>query len=83
MKPLFLTFDEALQIHADILEPGEDDGLRDVGLLESALAQPQQGWGGEYVYKDLPSMAAAYLFHIAKHHAFENGDRHQWGRFLR
>ncbi len=40
------------------------DGVRDLGLLESALAQPVAGFGGQYLHADVFEMAAAYLFHL-------------------
>lgn len=50
-------------------------GLRDLGLLQSALAQPEAGFGGELFHKDLFEMAAAYLFHISRNHAFVDGNK--------
>lgn len=75
-EPLFLTLDEVLQIHADMLASyGGQDGVRDLALLESAIAQPKAAFGGEYFHNDIPSMAAAYLFHIAKNHPFADGNK--------
>jgi death-on-curing protein len=54
---------------------GGSVGLKDFGLLESALAQPQATFFGEYLHPDIASQAAAYLFHIAKNHAFEDGNK--------
>jgi death-on-curing protein len=72
--PIFLTLDEVLRTHADMVQRyGGSEGVRDLGLLESALAQPGAGFGGEYFYKDFASMAAAYLFHIVKNHPFVDG----------
>jgi death-on-curing protein len=44
-------------------------------LLDSAVAQPQQGFGGQFLHKDLFEMAAAYLFHIIMNHPFIDGNR--------
>ena len=75
-QPIFLTLDEVLQIHAHQIETfGGDGGIRDMGLLESAIAQPMQSFGGQYLHPDLASMAAAYLFHIAANHAFVDGNK--------
>lgn len=75
-EPLFLTLDEVLQIHSyQIEEHGGSEKILDIGLLESAIAQPQQGFGGSYLHPDLAHMAAAYLFHIVQNHAFEDGNK--------
>ncbi len=75
-EPLFLTLDDVLQIHAYQIEQfGGDDEVLSSALLESAIAQPRQGFGGEYLHKDLASMAAAYLFHIAQNHPFADGNK--------
>ena len=50
-------------------------GVRDMRLLESAIAQPQASFGGEWLHVDLYEMAAAYLFHIAKNHPFIDGNK--------
>jgi death-on-curing protein len=63
-EPEFLTLDEILEIHRDQIERyGGDEGIRDSGLLESAVAMPQQSFGGEYLHRDIFEMAAAYAFH--------------------
>ncbi len=54
---------------------GGGAGLRDCGLLESAVAQPQATFGGEFVHNDLFAMAAAYLFHIVRNHPFVDGNK--------
>jgi death-on-curing protein len=54
---------------------GGEEGVRDQGLLESALAQPQATFGGEYVHDGLFAMAAAYLFHIVSNHPFLDGNK--------
>ncbi|XAM01471.1 type II toxin-antitoxin system death-on-curing family toxin [Phycisphaeraceae bacterium D3-23] len=72
----FVTTDIALALHQDQIDCyGGDAGLRDVGLLESALAMPCAMFGGQYVHEDLPAMAGAYLFHLAKNHAFVDGNK--------
>ena len=74
--PLFLTLDEVLQLHAyQIKNFGGVEGILDIGLLESAIAMPRQGFGGTYLHPDLASMAAAYLFHIISNHAFQDGNK--------
>jgi len=75
-EPTFLSLDQALRIHARMIELfGGSAGVRDMALLESALAQPQAAFAGEFLHKDLASMAASYLFGIAKNHAFVDGNK--------
>jgi len=74
--PLFLTEEAVLFIHQEqIAAFGGAQGVRDPGLLASALAQPRATFGGEYLHKDLHAMAAAYLFHIAQNQAFVDGNK--------
>jgi len=72
----FLSLDDVLESHAEqIAAYGGSDGIRDVGLLESALAQPAAMFGGKYLHVDVFEMAAAYLFHIVKNHPFLDGNK--------
>jgi death on curing protein len=74
--PAFLTTDEILAIHADqIARYGGAGELRDVALLESALAMPQASFDGELLHPTLEEMAAAYLFHLVKNHPFVDGNK--------
>ena len=76
MKIDFLTLDDLLDLHALQIEKyGGAEGVRDLGLLESAIAQPQATFDGEYVHDELFLMAAAYLFHIARNHPFMDGNK--------
>jgi len=75
-KPVFLTLDEVLALHADQIERyGGSGGVRDLGLLEAALATPKAPFGGEYLHGSLPEMAAAYLFHLVRNHPFVDGNK--------
>ena len=72
----FLSVEDVLVIHANTIGvEGGSPGLRDAGLLESAVLMPQQRFGGEYLHDGLAAMAAAYLFHIAQNHAFYDGNK--------
>jgi death on curing protein len=72
----FLTVDLVLGLHARaIREHGGSPGLRDRRLLESAVAMPAQGFGGQYFHPTLHEMAAAYLFHLCMNHPFEDGNK--------
>jgi death-on-curing protein len=73
---VFLTLAEVLKFHTRQLELfGGTDGVRDMSLLESALAQPESGFGGHWLHEDLFEMAAAYAFHICKNHPFFDGNK--------
>lgn len=75
-EPLFFDVDEVLEIHAEnLLRTGGGEGLRDLGLLESAISQPRSTFGGSFLHTDLAKMAAAYLFHICKNHPFVDGNK--------
>jgi death-on-curing protein len=68
--------DEVLEVHRDQIERyGGTMGVRDNGLLESALAAPQSGFGGHYLHGDLFEMASAYLFHLVLNHPFLDGNK--------
>lgn len=72
----FLKIEMILSFHDDqINQYGGNPGIRDKGLLESALAQPEASFGGEYVHKNIFEMAAAYGFHICKNHLFIDGNK--------
>jgi death-on-curing protein len=76
VDPQFLELDDVLAIHEDrIRKYGGSSGIRDLGLLESAVAMPQATFGGAYLHGTLYEMAAAYLFHIAKNHPFLDGNK--------
>jgi len=73
---LFLSLDEALEIHDDqIKRYGGAPGVREFGLLQSALAMPRAGGTGGYYHTDLCEMAAAYLYHIVRNHPFVDGNK--------
>lgn len=74
--PSFLTLDEVLAIHADQIERyGGGLGVRDIGLLQSAVAQPQASFDGHWLHPTLFDMAAAYLFHLVENHPFLDGNK--------
>ncbi|GJQ22137.1 MAG: death-on-curing protein [Bacteroidia bacterium] len=72
----FIPKEVALIIHSDLLQRyGGRPGLRDPGLLDSALGQPMITVGGKYANKTLFDKAAAYGFHICKSHPFVDGNK--------
>lgn len=84
MRPLFLDRDRVLRTHMSLIERyGGSAGLRDVGLLHSAIAMPQASFGGEFLHKDVFEMASAYLFHIVQNHPFFDGNKRRSFRLLR
>ena len=76
MPPIFLEIADVLESHRQQIERfGGSHGLRDRGLLESALAQPEATFGGVFLHSELHEMAAAYLFHLVNNHPFVDGNK--------
>jgi len=76
MDPFFLTVEDAVQFHEDLIRRyGGRPGLRDLPALESALSQPRATFRGKFLHADLYLMAAAYLFHIVQDHPFVDGNK--------
>ncbi len=76
MEPNFLTLPEVLEIHQNQTSLyGGDPGIRDMGLLKSAIGMPSATYGGEFLHTDIFEMAAAYLFHLVKNHPFVDGNK--------
>lgn len=68
-ETLFLTLEEGSDLHRQLIERfGGAAGVRDLGLLESALARPRSGW-----YSTLSEQAAALLQSLAGNHGFVDG----------
>jgi death on curing protein len=76
MAPIFLGVEAVYEIQRDqVRRYGGSEGVRDVGLLESALAMPKASFGGHYLHEDLFEMAAAYLYHIVQNHPFVDANK--------
>jgi len=74
MEPEFLEFEDVLALHERSLrEHGGSAGMRDEGLIRSAVGQPQNDF--YYGGADLFGIAAAYAFHIAQAQAFIDGNK--------
>jgi death-on-curing protein len=74
--PDFLNQTTVLKIHTRQIEKfGGTPGIRDEGLLESALAQPQATFAGELLHPTIDKQAAAYLYHLAMNHPFIDGNK--------
>src|SRR5205807_4774635 len=75
-QPRFLVLEEVLRIHAHQIEQyGGSFGVRDAGLLLSAVAAPQASFAGGFLHGTPFEMAAAYLFHLARNHPFLDGNK--------
>jgi len=73
---VFLTIDDVLKLQQHQINVyGSEHGVRDFGLLESALAMPQSMFGGQFLHKGIYEMASAYLFHLVKNHPFLDGNK--------
>ncbi len=77
MQPIiFLSVDVVIQIHQRVIaEFGGDPGLRDRGLLESAVAMPRAAFAGSFLHTDMAEKAAAYHFHLCANHPFIDGNK--------
>ena len=56
-------------------EHGGAHGIRDEGMLDSALNKPLQMWSYEDPAPDIPSLAAAYAYGLAKNHPYIDGNK--------
>jgi death on curing protein len=75
-EPEFLSVDDVLLIHEEQIDAyGGIRGIRDTGLLESAVMTPQASFGGEYLHTGQFEMAAAYAFHIAENQPFLDSNK--------
>ena len=72
----FLGVDEVVQLHEDqIRRYGGASGLRDISLLQSAVAQPAATFEGRDLHPDLIDKAAAYAFHLCCDHPFVDDNK--------
>ena len=74
--PIWVTADLAIAIHKrQLAEHGGADGVRDMGLLESAIGRPRHLFAYSDPTPDIPSLAASYAFGVARNHAFIDGNK--------
>jgi death-on-curing protein len=72
----YLTPEQVLFIHARLIsETGGAHGVRDVGLLESAVARPQATFDGKPMYPDIFTQAAALMDSLVNNHPFVDGNK--------
>ncbi|WP_398471431.1 type II toxin-antitoxin system death-on-curing family toxin [Tardiphaga sp.] len=73
-EPRWITYEQVIAIHSRQLRRfGGAPGLRDEGMLQSALDRPVNKW--RYEQSELPELAAAYAYGLAKNHAFIDGNK--------
>jgi len=72
----YLSLEEVLELHRLVLrQTGGLEGVRDLGGLESAVAQPQMTFDGQDLYPCLPTKAAALGFSLIRNHPFVDGNK--------
>jgi death-on-curing protein len=72
----YLSLVEVLEIHRRVLaQSGGAGGVRDLGAIESALAQPQMAFGGQALYPTIEAKAAAICFSLVMNHPFVDGNK--------
>ena len=72
----YLSLAEVLDLHRRVMEAaGGAASLRDLGALESAVAQPRVTYGGEELYSDLATKAAALAYSLINNHPFVDGNK--------
>lgn len=76
MSVEFLDVADVMAFHAtQLARYGGLEGVRDAGLLASAVAMPRATFDGEFLHDGVFSMAAAYAFHIAENQPFVDGNK--------
>jgi len=71
-----LTLEQVLKLHQRIIEQsGGGIGIRDKGILESALAQPEMSYGGQDLYPTLIEKVSALGFSLINNHPFVDGNK--------
>lgn len=71
-----LTKEQILMLHSELIKTtGGSDGIRDIGLLESALETPFQSYNGEELYPSIQAKAARLCYGLVKNHAMVDGNK--------
>jgi death-on-curing protein len=72
----YLALSELLQLYEAVMDAsGGSPGIADLGLIESALAQPRATFGEQELYRDLASKAAALGYSLIRNHGFTDGNK--------
>lgn len=75
-KISYITLDEVIAIHDSMIEEyGGSHGIRDLGLIQSAIARPQSSFGGEDLYPTIFDKAASLFHSLMFNHAFVDGNK--------
>jgi len=75
-ETIYISLDDLLIIHTDQIERyGGSHGIRDIGLLESALYRPQSSFAGEDLYPTLFEKTAVIVLSLLLNHAFIDGNK--------
>jgi death on curing protein len=73
---IYLTTAEVIRLHEDVIAAsGGLPGVKNLGLVDSAVAQPKMTFGADDLYPSVAEKAAALAFSLAKNHAFEDGNK--------
>lgn len=73
---IILSKEQVLQLHVNLIKAtGGIDGIRDEGMLDSALNSPFQSFGGKELYPSIPAKAAQLCFGLVKNHAMIDGNK--------
>lgn len=73
---IYLSLDELLIIHTDQIERyGGSHGIRDIGLIESALYRPQSSFGGDDLYSNIFDKGAVFVHSLLLNHGFVDGNK--------
>ena len=72
----YMTVENAIGIHdEEIAISGGLNGIRDIGLLESAILSAEQTFGGKLLYNTPQEVASVYFHHVIKNHPFIDGNK--------
>jgi death-on-curing protein len=75
-EPIFLTAEDVIYLHQyQIDHYGGTHGVRDEGLLISAVESPKASFGGEFLLQSITEMAASYLYNLVQNHPFLDGNK--------
>lgn len=75
-KTSYITLDEVLAIHDSMIDKyGGSHGIRDLGLIQSAIARPQSSFGGEDLYKNIFDKVSTLFHSLMFNHAFVDGNK--------
>ncbi len=73
---IVLSKEQVLQLHTSLIEAtGGSDGIRDERMLDSALNNPFQSFGGDELYPSIQAKAAQLCFGLVKNHAMIDGNK--------